>query len=123
LSENNGDLTQDYPITKRSRHEEYATQNVDIPLHLIERQKSAINGDFNIDATVFIQAPSQCRRLIVLGLYPIANDYEGKIGSTESRMLDILDPTVFPDKKCTWVDFCVMSSNSSNKIINQRAIA
>ena len=57
--ENNDDLTQDYPITKRSRHE-YATQNVDIPLHLIERQKSAINGDFNIDATVFIQAPSQC---------------------------------------------------------------
>ena len=96
--------------------------SVDIPPHILEKQKSAINGIFNVDARMFIQHARRGWNLIVLGLYPISNDYEGKIGATENHMLNLLDPAIFPEKKCTWVDFCVMSSTTVNKRINQHVI-
>ena len=96
--------------------------SVDMPPHIIEKQKSAINGIFNVDARMFIQRARRGWNLIVLGLYPISNDYEGKIGATERHMLNILDPAIFPEKKCTWVDFCVMSSTTVNKRIKQHVI-
>ena len=38
-------------------------------------------------------------------------------------MLQHLDPTVFNEKKCMWVDFCVMSSTTTNSTIDQNVIA
>jgi hypothetical protein len=61
-----------------------------MPPHLIEKQKMAINGFFNYDATVFIQQARQGWHLIVLGLYPIANDCEGKIFYVPICMLHIV---------------------------------
>lgn len=74
-------------------------------------------------AKIFIQLACQGNHLIVLGLYPVSNDFEGKIGTTEGAMLQHLDPTVFPENKCMWVDFCVMSSTTTNSTIDQKVIA
>lgn len=65
---------------KRSRVSEASLSSISIemPPHIIEKQKSAINGYLNYDAKVFIQQARQGWHLIVLGLYPISNDCEGE---------------------------------------------
>jgi len=62
--------------SKRSRIDSLSSNgilplSVTMPPHLIEKQKKAINGYFNYDATIFIQQARQGWHLIVLGLYPI----------------------------------------------------
>ena len=58
--------------------------------------------------------------LLVLGLYPPSNDSAKKVCRTEKIMRAHFNDDI---KGIVWNDFCVLSSNSINKIIDQSVIA
>jgi hypothetical protein len=71
---------------------------------------------------VYIQRPtSNPNTLVVLGLYPPADAKCDSDCATAKEMRKRLDPQLL--EEFTWVDLCVLSSTSTNAIIDQRAIA
>jgi len=83
---------------------------------------TCFDGEVGIVASKFIQDAVIGYPLLVQGLYPISNDYQGKIGKTEERMLRSIKPKYFPILKVSWNDLLIYSSNSNNSVIDQSKI-
>ena len=83
---------------------------------------TCFEGKVNVVAFKFIQDAVCGYALIIQGIYPISNDFQGKIGSTEKHILQYLKSEYFPVGKISWNDVCPYSSRTSNKVIDQNAI-
>ena len=95
-------------------------ERIEIPYAVKAKQMTCNNGKPE-DVEVYVQRTMNGKPLIVLGLYPVANSSSEKVSKTEIEMLKRLDRDHIPG--IYWNDFCVFSSNTTNKIINQSVIA
>ena len=83
---------------------------------------TVFDGKVNVVAFKFLQDAVFGYALIILGIYPIANDFQGKIGVTEMHILRYLNPEYFPVPKVSWIDLCPYSSLTNNSVIDQNKI-
>ena len=84
---------------------------------------TCIKGQVNVAAFKFIQDAVFAYALIIQGIFPIANDFQGKIGHTENLVLRYLKSKYFPVRKVSWNDLCPYSSTTTNTVIDQAKIA
>jgi hypothetical protein len=83
---------------------------------------TCFNGKVGVVANKFIQDAVVGYPLLIQGIYPISNDYQGKIGKTEERILRWIKSKYFPIRKVSWNDIVPYSSNSNNSVIDQSMI-
>jgi hypothetical protein len=84
---------------------------------------TCFKGEVNVVAYKFIQDAVYGYALIIQGIFPIVNDFQGKIGKTEEFILRYLNPEYFPVRKVSFNDVCPYSSTTVNKVIDQSMIA
>jgi hypothetical protein len=83
---------------------------------------TCFEGKVNVVAFKFIQDAVCGYALIIQGIYPISNDFQGKIGSTERHILQYLKSEYFPVGKISWNDVCPYSSKTTNSVMKQSKI-
>ncbi|KAG5186315.1 hypothetical protein JKP88DRAFT_240917 [Tribonema minus] len=95
-------------------------KRIEVSDAIIAKQMLCVKGKPE-SVTVYIQRPLSGTPLIIQGLYPVANDSDENISVTERDMRKILDRDHITG--LYWNDFCMLSSNTKNKIIDQDVIA
>ncbi|KAG5186347.1 hypothetical protein JKP88DRAFT_240949 [Tribonema minus] len=95
-------------------------RRIEVSDAIIAKQMQCVKGKPE-HVTVYIQQPMSGTPLIVQGLYPVANDSAETISATERDMRKTLDRNHVT--AVSWNDFCVLSSTTTNKIIDQDVVA
>jgi hypothetical protein len=83
---------------------------------------TCFNGKVGIVTNKFIQDAVVGYPLLIQGIYPISNNYQGKIGKTEERILRWIKSKYFPIRKVSWNEIVPYSSSSNNSVIDQSMI-
>jgi hypothetical protein len=102
----------------------YEYKNIDTVVPNVDHHYiTCFKGEVNVVAYKFIQDAVYGYALIIQGIFPIVNDFQGKIGKTEELVLRYLNAEYFPVRKVSFNDVCPYSSTTVNKVIDQSMIA